>query len=105
MQSVEEALIFFFEQAAKKESALLEMLANNPSFSIEQDCWCFTLPDLYVFLQSQEDRYANLDYNQFRKLIFNSPINQTVRSHGAEITIKNNQTNVDKSCYALVWRN
>ncbi|NQV84718.1 MAG: hypothetical protein HQ494_12970 [Rhodospirillales bacterium] len=103
MPAIEQALISFFEQVAQKDKALLETLVREPCFSIDLARWCFTLPDLHRFLQQRGDVFSALDYQQFRKLIFNNPINSAVKVHGAEITIADNQTNVDKSTYALVW--
>ncbi len=103
MQPIEQALISFFEQVAQKEPAQLKKLKQEQCFSVDQWHWCFTLPDLYFFLQHQDDVYSSIDYKQFRQLVFNSPINQTVKSYGAEITITDNQTRVDRSSYALVW--
>tara|TARA_B100000315_G_C14133788_1_gene388095 strand:+ start:66 stop:386 length:321 start_codon:yes stop_codon:yes gene_type:complete len=104
MQAIEQALISFFEQVAQKDKALLEKLKLEQCFSVGQGRWCFTLPNLYFFLQHQDDVFSGIDYEQFRQLIFNSPINQTVKSYGAEITIADNRVKVDKSSYALVWR-
>ena len=103
MQSIEKSLVSFFEQVAQKDFAQLEKLKHEQCFCVEQERWCFTLPDLYIFLQHQNEIYSRLDYKQFRQLIFSSPINQTIKLHGAEIIITDNQTKVDKSSYALVW--
>lgn len=103
MQEAEQALITFFTQAAKKDSALLIKLAKESSFNVDSKRWSFTLPNLYTFLQILDEVYNDIDYKQFRQLIFKSSINQTVMLYGAEIVIENNQFNVDKSGYALVW--
>ena len=103
MQEIEQALVEFFEQVAQKNVTQLEKLKQEQCFNIVQDCWQFTLPDLSAFLQ-QHPAFSNLEYKQFRQLIFNSPINQTIKSHGAEIIIKENLNNVDKSTYALIWQ-
>jgi len=100
----EHALVSFFEQVAQKDKALLETLEREPGFGVSPAQWSFALPDLHRFLQRHDDVFVAVDYKQSRKLIFNSPINQTVKAHGAEITIADNQTNVDKSTYALVWK-
>lgn len=103
MQAVEQALISFFEHVAQQDEAQLQKLRQEPCFSLEQQRWCFSLPDLYFFLQHQDDVFSGIDYKQFRQLIFNSPINQTAKSFGAKIIITNNQAKVDQSSYALVW--
>lgn len=103
MQEIQQTLIEFFEQVAQKNIAQLEKLKQEQCFSIDDDCWQFTLPDLCSFMQ-QNASFSSLEYKQFRQLLFNSPINQTIKSHGAEIIIKENLNNVDKSTYALTWQ-
>ena len=104
MQNNQQALISFFEQVAQKNSSQLKKLKQQQCFSVENNCWRFTLPNLFSFLQHQNDAFINIEYKQFRQLIFNSLINQTVKLHGAEITIAENRNKVDKSTYALVWQ-
>lgn len=104
MQAIEQALISFFEKVAQKDKDQLKKLKQEQCFSVEQGRWCFTLPDLYSFLRQQDDVFNCIDYKQFRQLIFNSPINQTVKLLGAEITITDNRAKVDQSTYALVWQ-
>ena len=104
MQAVQQALISFFEQVAQKDKVQLENLMQEECFSVEQGRWCFTLPDLYIYLQHQDDNFNCIDYKQFRQMIFNSPINQTAKLYGAEIIITDNQAKVDKSLYTMVWQ-
>ena len=104
MRNIEQDLISFFEQVAQKDEHLLKKLKQEKFFSIKNESWTFTLPDLYIFLQHQGDTFRNVSYIQFRKLIFNSPINRGIKLYGAEITIGNNKTKVDNSMYTLIWR-
>ena len=104
MQPIEQALVSFFQQVAQKDEGQLKRLQQEQRFSMEPGRWCFSLPDLHRFLQHQDEAFSRIDYRQFRQLIFSSPINQTVKSYGAEITIAHNQGKVDRSSYALVWR-
>ena len=104
MQVIEQKLISFFERVAKKDKIELHRLKQDSHFSVNQKQWCFTLPKLFDFLQLSDDVFSQLEYKQFRQLIFNSAINQTVKLYGAEITITDNQSNVDLSSYALVWQ-
>lgn len=104
MQAIELALVSFFEQVAQKDEALLKLLEQEQCFRVEQGRWCFTLPDLFSFLQHQDDVFGSLEYIQFRQMIFNSPINQTTKLYGAEIAIADNRAKVDESSYALVWQ-
>ena len=103
MKITEQTLIDFFMQVAKKDKVQLNKIKQAQCFSIDEFHWNFTLPELHAFLQHHESVFTNITYKQFRKLIFNSPVNQTTKSYGAEITIADNQTKVDKSSYSLVW--
>ena len=103
MQDIEKKLIFFFEQVAQKDENLLRILEQNKYFQIDRNGWCFTLPDLYIFLKNQNDVFHNIGYKQFRKLIFNSRINQVINLYGAKIIIKNNKKKVDNSSYIFIW--
>jgi len=103
MHAIKQTLISFFEQVAQKDKIQLEQLKQESCFSVDQERWCFTLPDLHLFLQHQNNALNCIEYNKFRQLIFNSPINQTIKPYDAEIIITNNQGKVDISSYALVW--
>jgi hypothetical protein len=104
MQTIEQILISFFEQVAQRDISLLKKLKQERCFNVDQRHWHFTLPTLYSFLQHQDDVFISIEYKQFRQLIFNSPVNQTVKLHGAEIVITENLNKVDKSTYAMIWR-
>lgn len=99
-----QALASFFERVARRDPCELQRLAQEPCFRLEEDRWCFTVPDLHAFLQAQDDAFRAIDYKQFRHALFKSPINQRIKPLGAEITIIGNRRNVDRSNYALVWR-
>ena len=104
MLDIKQALIYFFKQVAIKDKALLKKLHERPCFKVEQEGWCFTLPELYSFLQHQDEVFSCIDYKQFRQIIFNSPINKSIKLCGAEIIITDNKGKVDKSSYALIWK-
>jgi hypothetical protein len=103
MQDIEKELIFFFEQVAQKDKSILKILKQKKYFCIEREGWHFTLPDLYFFLQKKDTVFHNISYKQFRKLIFNSRINQFIKLHGAKIIIEGNKNKVDNSMYFLIW--
>ncbi len=105
MQSTEKVLISFFEQVALKNKTLLSKLKLEQCFDVDNERWQFTLPNLHTFLQKEDDAFNCVDYVAFRKILFNCPINQTVKLYGAEINISDNQTKIDKSRYALIWNN
>ena len=104
MQTAEKELVTLFEQAARKDESLLNKLKKEQHFVINQYQWRFTLPNLFSYLQNQDLIFNKLEYKQFRQLIFNSPINQTVKLYGAEIIISDNSKKVDESQYSLVWK-
>lgn len=105
MQSTEQALTSFFEQVALKNKTLLSKLEHEQCFDVDNESWQFTLPNLHTFLQKEDDMFNCIDYVAFRRILFNCPINQTVKMHGAEINISDNQAKIDKSHYALIWNN
>lgn len=101
----QQALIIFFQNIANKDPALLDSLEVDPSFALDEKSWVFTLPNLHMFLQSQDDTFVTISYKSFRKLIFSCKINSELKPLGAEITIYNNKNNVDLSSYKLAWSN
>lgn len=103
MTATQRALVSFFERAAQKDRALLEKLKQEPGFDVEPERWCFTLPGLHAFLQRQDEAFGHIEYKPFRQLVFRSAINPAIKPYGAEITIHDNRSNVDRSGYALVW--
>ena len=105
MQSTEDALVLFFKQVALKNKALIAEINIEKCFEIGHEKWEFTLPNLHSFLQNHNLAFSSTDYLTFRKILFNSPINQTVKLYGAEICIADNQNNTDRSIYSLVWKN
>ncbi|MEY8204135.1 MAG: hypothetical protein RPR40_03585 [Bermanella sp.] len=82
------------------DAQLLSDIENYP-FVTSAHHWHFTLPSLHHFLQSQAPCFGQLDYKQFRKALFNSPINERLKRLNGEIVIVDNRGNVDVSGYAL----
>ena len=103
MQLIQQALMTFFEQISKKDEKQMQSIKQEQRFLVEQQRWCFTLPDLHHFLQHHDRQFSHIEYKQFRQLIFSIPLNKTVKLYGAHITIADNQFKVDQSNYALVW--
>ena len=104
MQDLQATLIRFFEQVAQKDPELLARLQEEPGFELEPECWCFTLPGLHAFLQGHDPAFGAVEYGPFRQLVFQSPINQALKSYGASITVHENRAKVDRSVYALTWQ-
>jgi hypothetical protein len=103
MQIDEQTLIVLFEQVARKDPDMMDSIARTRYFQVEPDRWLFTLPRLFEFLQYQDLRFTNIDYKGFRQLIFNCPINLSIKPYRAEIIIIDNQDKVDRSTYAMIW--
>ena len=104
MTLIQKTLLSFFAQVAKKESMQLADLKQEPCFEIDSRQWVFTLPNLHHFLQHQYDIFKDINYKQFRQLIYSCPVNTTAKSNGACIAIADNRSNVDQSKYALIWQ-
>lgn len=104
MHAVEQALLSFFERVARRDERVLKGLRREPRFRVDEHGWQFTLPDLHGFLQARDEVFGRASYRQFRRSIFNCPLNQAVKRLGAEIVIADNRAKVDESRYALLWR-
>lgn len=100
----EQQIMAVFDQLASKDPLMMEQIARHEDFAIEADRCLFTLPLLFEFLQYLHPGLAKSSYRDFRRIIFNCPINRAISVHNAEIVIIDNQHKVDQSTYALVWR-
>jgi hypothetical protein len=98
------ALLAFLARVARKDRAELRRLKRNKRFAVKPGRFSFTLPDLHRFLRRQDGAFAGVDYKQFRRLTLLSPVNRTVKAHGAEVVVADNRGKADRSRYALVWR-
>lgn len=105
MRGLEQALISFFEQVAQKDEIQLNKIRQESRFTLTQEQWCFTLPDFYSFLQRRDVVFRAIEYRQFRRALFNSPVNKTIEPYGAKIIIVDQRAKVDQSGYALIWKN
>ena len=104
MEAGQQALLDFFTLAARKDKTLLARLKQSRVFIFEESYWQFTLPDLYDFLHTSNTTFAAIDYKEFRRLLFNTPVNELLKDHDAAIVISENKGKVDESCYALSWQ-
>ncbi len=66
-----------------------------------QQGYRFTLPQLCESFSQLDSELATLSYTEFRKVLFNSPINEEMKKRGGEILILNNKGKVDESVYCL----
>ena len=104
METRQQALLDFFILAACKDKTLLAQLQQIRGFTIDKTHWQFTLPDLYHFLHTGNTAFAAIDYKEFRRLLFNTPVNELLRDYHAEVVISENKGKVDESSYALAWQ-
>lgn len=104
IKSAEQTLDSLFNLVAQRDKDQLEILKRDGLFTLDEACWCFTLPQLYSFFQKHNEVFLQVDYAQFRRLIFNSFINKNIRIYDAKIIIRDNQHKIDDSLYALVWK-
>ena len=72
----------------------------------EQKSIEFTLPQLFETFSQLNKQIAELNqtetgYKEFRKVVFNIPINEEMKKRGGEIIILDNKGKVDESVYCL----
>ena len=103
MPALQTVLKDFFDLVAQQQPAVLTIVKEYEKFTMQQARWQFTLPDLHQFLKSYNAAFEDISYSQFRSAVFASPINQSIKKYGAEITVTSNQGKVDESVYALIW--
>ena len=96
------ALVRFFTQVAQRKSDQLDKL-RAADFNVESNRWSFTLPGLYAYLRKYE-AIGELEYKQFRQLLFSTPVNQSISDYGAKIIIVDNRGKSDQSTYAMEWQ-
>jgi len=97
-------LLAFFGEVARRETARMNSLREEPAFRVEPGRWLFNLPDLHRYLCARDPGLNASGYHEFRRALFHSPVNQSLETLGARITIAENHGHVDRSRYALVWR-
>ena len=101
---MEKFLTSFFQRVAKKDEKELNQLKKSAYFSFEPDKWHFTLPKLFSYLQENNYIDQNLDYRQFRQLLYGSSINKNIKFQDAEIIIGVNKSSVDNTEYIFIWK-
>ncbi|MEH6345201.1 MAG: hypothetical protein V7785_08955 [Bermanella sp.] len=74
----------------------LVLVGDNHSKQCE-----FTLVQLFECFVALDDELVKLSYTEFRKILFNSPINQEMKKRGGKIDILDNKQKVDESVYCL----
>ena len=96
-------LIRIFRQYLSGQAEAMESINNfGKSFETGVDSWQFELPDLYQFCcQSQQD-FADLEYLQFRQMLYRYPTNQILSSSGGRFELVEDTGHVDRNRYALL---
>ncbi len=100
-----EVILLFFQDIAKRKFNILKKIEKRNEFYTNHAKWEFTLPDLFAFIQQNLDDFNYSDYKEFRKILFSIPLNTELKKYNAIITIEKNMNNVDKTTYALFWKN
>ena len=105
MANISKSLVEYFSRTASRDAQLLAEIESESAFQMNAELWRFTLIDLYSFFQRIDSDFQDIEYNKFRKILYNSPINQEVRKFGAEILVDTNKGkgHVDHSTYILIW--
>ena len=97
-----EALFNVFCLFLDRDDNLLRQLNDcGQDIIIESDAWYFSVPALYGFVVTRLPEIEQLDYQTFRKMLFEFPFNQMLKSIGAEISISKNNKKLDLSIYRL----
>ena len=96
-------LIRIFRQYLSGQTEAIESIDNfRKSFETSVDSWQFELPDLYQFCcQSQQD-FADLEYLQFRQVLYQYPTNQILSSSGGRFELVEDMGHIDRNRYALL---
>ena len=101
---MQQKLVTFFVQILQQNNKLLERVAifDGDLFYDHDNCiLVFKLSGLHTFLRNE----INLDYTEFRKLIYKSTINEELQKLGGLIEIHQSIGNVDENMYRLVRLN
>ncbi len=63
--------------------------------------WHFSLPSFFSVIQCVYPHFGQLDYSAFRKLLFDSPVNQYLKGAGWQVSLKENHGKADLNIYCL----
>lgn len=96
-------LIRIFRQYLSGQNEVMESIDNfGKSFKATTLAWQFELPDLYQFCCQSAPDLADLDYLQFRQMLYQNLTNQILSSSGGRFELVENRGNVDRNRYALI---
>jgi len=91
-------------------SLFLSFLANEPStidqintyqgkLYIEKDALVFSLVDLFDFLS--ESSNEKIDYADFQRQLYQSTLNQDLKTHGGQVVVHHSTGKVETNLYRL----
>ncbi len=95
-----DGIIQTFGKFLLSEPQLLEAIRLH-SFTASATSWHFTLPSLHAFMKTREGSFSDIKYKKFIQKLFQSPINQQLKTLNGKIIIIDNRHNVDLTTYAL----
>ncbi|WP_455223199.1 hypothetical protein [Kaarinaea lacus] len=98
---MQQEIIRFFTQILQNDGKVLERISlfeGSMSFDRESGNLMFKLSDLHELLQEN----IKVDYPAFRKLIYQSNLNEELNKLGGRIEIHHSAGKVDDNIYRLV---
>ena len=96
-------LIRIFRQYLSGQTEAMESVDNfGKSFETSVDSWQFELPDLYQFCCQTQQDFADLEYLQFRQILYRYPTNQILSGSGGRIELVEDMGHIDRNRYALL---
>jgi hypothetical protein len=99
-------LIRIFRQYLSGQAEAIESINNfGKSFKTTALGWQFELPDLYQFCRQTAPELAELEYLQFRQMLYQNPTNQILSSSGGRFELVENRGHIDRNRYALIVTN
>ncbi len=72
------------------------------SFVITASSWQFELPDLYRFCCQTAQDFAELEYLQFRQILYQYPTSQIISRSGGRFELVADRGHIDRNRYALL---
>jgi hypothetical protein len=91
----------FFSLVLAKNAAALELINQADSdLQLLPQGFVFSLPALHVMLDPEH----SLPYRDFRKLLYDSTLNQELSAFEAEVTLFRSSGKIDTSLYCLRQR-
>ena len=96
-------LIRIFRQYLSGQVEAIESIENfGKSFETSADSWQFELPDLYQFCCQTQQDFTDLEYLQFRQVLYRYPTNQILSSSGGRFELVEDMGHIDRNRYALL---